>query len=204
MTRAVFLDRDGVINRKPPEGDYIIRWADFDVLPGVAEGIAQLKQAGFCVIVVTNQRCIAKGLLSEAELEDMHKRMCNLLSRNGAVIDGIYYCPHEVESHCNCRKPAPGMLVDAAREHGIDLTTSWMIGDSDTDIEAGRNAACKTALIVPANETNHELGCLGTSARRAEIVTTSLFDAVSEILRSESVLPGGSKQIVRPHRPAAN
>src|SRR5271168_5223876 len=119
MTRAVFLDRDGVINRKPPEGDYVTRWEDFHILPGVAEGIVHLKQAGFRVIVVTNQRCVAKGLLSVAELEKMHQQMSDLLAQSGAAIDGIYYCPHEMEPRCDCRKPAPGMLLDAASDHGI-------------------------------------------------------------------------------------
>jgi D-glycero-D-manno-heptose 1,7-bisphosphate phosphatase len=94
MTRAIFLDRDGVINRKPPEGQYVTSWEDFHILPGVVEGIAQLNRAGFSVIVVTNQRCIAKGLLTAAELDQMHQRMSDCLARAGATIDGIYYCPH--------------------------------------------------------------------------------------------------------------
>jgi len=185
MSRAAFLDRDGVINRKPPEGDYVTRWEEFHILPGVAEGIAQLKQAGFRVIVVTNQRCVAKGLLSVAELERMHERMCDLLVRGGAAIDGIYYCPHEMEPRCNCRKPAPGMLLEAAREHGIELPASWMIGDSDIDIEAGRYAGCKTALLLSASDTNGGSGRSGINAMRADIVAASLHDAISEILHRE-------------------
>lgn len=185
MTRAVFLDRDGVINRKPPEGEYVTRWQDFNVLPGVVEGIAQLKQAGFCVIVVTNQRCVAKGLMSAAELEQMHRRMCDLLARGGATIDGIYYCPHEMEPPCNCRKPAPGMLLEAARSRGIELSASWMIGDSDVDIEAGRNAGCRTAFLLATNETVGEPGRSSTSAGRADIVATSILDVISEILHCE-------------------
>src|SRR5580704_13547313 len=98
MTRAAFLDRDGIINRKPPEGQYVTRWEDFHILPGVTEGIALLNRAGFRVIIVTNQRCIAKGLLTPAGLEKIHQRMSDLLSRAGATIDGIYYCPHEMEA----------------------------------------------------------------------------------------------------------
>jgi D-glycero-D-manno-heptose 1,7-bisphosphate phosphatase len=185
MTRAVFLDRDGVINRKAPEGDYVTRWEDFHILPGVVEGIAQLKQAGFCVIVVTNQRCVAKGLMSMAELEQMHRRMSDLLALGGATIDGIYYCPHDMEPPCDCRKPAPGMLLDAARSRDIELSASWMIGDSDVDIEAGRNAGCKTALLLPTNETAGEPGCAGTRAGRADVVATSILGAISEILHCE-------------------
>jgi D-glycero-D-manno-heptose 1,7-bisphosphate phosphatase len=185
MTRAVFLDRDGVINRTPPEGDYVTRWEDFHILPGVVEGIAQLKQAGFCVIVVTNQRCVAKGLMSVTELEQMHRRMSDLLARGGATLDGIYYCPHDMEPPCNCRKPAPGMLLDAARSRGIELSASWMIGDSDSDIEAGKNAGCKTALLLATNETVGKPGRSGTSAGRADLVATSILDAISEILHCE-------------------
>jgi histidinol-phosphate phosphatase family protein len=185
MTRAVFLDRDGVINQKPAEGEYVTRWEDFHILPGVVEGIARLKQAGFCVIVVTNQRCIAKGLMSVAELQKMHERMSDLLTRGGAAIDGIYYCPHEMEPPCNCRKPAPGMLLDAAREHGIELPASWMIGDSNIDIEAGRNAGCRTAFLLATNETAGEPGRAGTKAKRADIVAPSILNAISEILQWE-------------------
>src|SRR5271168_5259751 len=114
MSRAVFLDRDGVINQPPPEGEYVTRWEDFHVLPGVVEGIALLNRAGFAVIVVTNQRCVAKGLMTVADLEKMHGRMTDVLARAGATIDETFYCPHELNPPCGCRKPAPGMLLRAA------------------------------------------------------------------------------------------
>jgi D-glycero-D-manno-heptose 1,7-bisphosphate phosphatase len=185
MTRAVFLDRDGVINQKPPEGRYVTRWEDFHILPGVVEGIALLNRAGFCVIVVTNQRCVAKGLMTVADLERMHQRMSESLSQAGATIDGIYYCPHEMEPSCNCRKPLPGMLLDAARSRGIELPASWMIGDSDIDVEAGRNAGCKTARLLATNETSGEPGRTRTAPSPAEIVAPSLLDAIRQILYGE-------------------
>jgi D-glycero-D-manno-heptose 1,7-bisphosphate phosphatase len=178
----VFLDRDGVINRKPPEGQYVTRWEDFHVLPGVVESIALLNRAGFSVIVVTNQRCIAKGLMTVANLEKMHEKMIDLLARAGAMIDGIYYCPHEMQQSCSCRKPAPGMLRDAASSRSIDLPASWMIGDSDIDVQAGKNAGCKTARLLATNETIAESGRLGTARNRADIVALSLVDAVRQIL----------------------
>lgn len=185
MIRAVFLDRDGVINQRPPEGNYITAWEDFKILPGVAEAIALLKRAGFGVIVVTNQRCIAKGLLTAAELDHMHQRMFESLALDGATIDGIYYCPHEMEPSCNCRKPAPGMLLDAARAHGIELGASWMIGDSDIDIEAGKNAGCRTARLLDrigsASVAGHPPNELGFP----DITARSLLDAVCKILVRE-------------------
>lgn len=188
MNSAVFLDRDGVINRKPPEGDYITRWEDMELLPGVVEGIALLNQADFCVIVITNQRCVAKGLISVAGLEDIHRRMTETLARSGASLDGIYYCPHDLEASCSCRKPAPGMLLEAARSRGIDLPSSWMVGDSDIDVEAGRGAGCKTALL---RETRGSIvGPMRThegQRQEADIVASSLLEAIRQILCREGV-----------------
>jgi D-glycero-D-manno-heptose 1,7-bisphosphate phosphatase len=188
MTRAVFLDRDGVINRKPREGDYVTRWEDFHILPGVAEGIALLNRASFSVIVVTNQRCIAKGLMSAAELEKMHKRMTELLGKSGAIVDGTFYCPHEIEPACDCRKPAPGMLLIAARLHDIELSASWMIGDSEIDVEAGRNAGCKTVRLLPNDEALDKAGTLPGTSSRADVMAASLLDAIREIFHREGVI----------------
>jgi D-glycero-D-manno-heptose 1,7-bisphosphate phosphatase len=179
MNRAAFLDRDGVINRKPPEGEYVTRWAEMQILPGVAEAIGLLNQAGFRVIVVSNQRAVAKGLITAADLEALHRRMCEVLAGAGATIDAIYYCPHETEPSCRCRKPQPGMLLDAAREHDIDLGTSWMIGDSRADIEAGRNAGCKTVLVAGRDD-----GMAG----KPDMVSVLLLEAVQQVLQHEEVL----------------
>lgn len=187
MTRAVFLDRDGVINRKPPEGDYVTSWEDFDILPGVAKAIILLNQAGFGVIVVTNQRCIAKGLITAAEVEDMHQKMTDSLASAGAIINGIYYCPHEMEPACTCRKPAPGMLLDAAHARGIELAASWMIGDSDIDIAAGRNARCKTARLLATGNTADRAPHTPDSPAAPDISATSLLDAVRQILVREGL-----------------
>ena len=148
MKRAVFLDRDGVINRGAAEGGYILRWDDFRFLPGVAEAIALLRGAGWKVIVVSNQRCVGKGLLTIAELEAIHRKMNEELAKAGTKLDGIYYCPHEKEPPCDCRKPSPGMFLRAAREHQIELGVSWMVGDSESDVEAGKRAGCRTIRIV--------------------------------------------------------
>ncbi len=181
MIRAVFLDRDGVINRKAPEGRYITRWEDFQFLPGVAEGIAELNRAGIRVIVVTNQRCVAKGLLSETELNRLHAKMSEELAHAGARIDDTFYCPHGLDAACDCRKPAPGMLLEAARRHGLDLTTSWMIGDSASDIQAGRAAGCRTVQVLESSLAETENGPMPTVD--ADILASSLIDAVHQIIR---------------------
>jgi D-glycero-D-manno-heptose 1,7-bisphosphate phosphatase len=176
MKRAAFLDRDGVINRKAPEGQYVTRWEEMHFLPRVAEAIGLLNRAGFLVIVVSNQRCVAKGLLTIHGLESLHRQMAGKLAADGARIDGIYYCPHDYEHACDCRKPAPGMLLEAARAHQIDLRASWMIGDSSIDLEAGRAAGCKTAQILSGEKA---------AAAGADLAASTLFEAVEQILQSE-------------------
>ncbi len=173
MRRAAFLDRDGVINRKALKGEYVTRWEEMQILPGVSEAIVRLNQAGFRVIVVTNQRCVAKGLISTAELEVLHQQLCEALAAAGATIDAIYYCPHEMQPPCRCRKPQPGMLLDAARTHDIDLTASWMVGDSDIDVEAGRRAGCKTARLLDSEERPHG---------NADLIARSLREVIDHIL----------------------
>jgi D-glycero-D-manno-heptose 1,7-bisphosphate phosphatase len=177
MKRAAFLDRDGVINRKAPEGQYVTRWEEMQFLPGVDSAIASLKRAGFRVIVVSNQRCVAKGLLSLRDLGLLHQRMLAELAAADAVIDEVYCCPHEKYPPCGCRKPEPGMLLSAARSHEIDLAASWMIGDSESDVEAGKNAGCKTARILDSGEVANGI---------ADLFARSLLEAVQEILRVES------------------
>ena len=183
--RAIFLDRDGVINKKAPEGDYVKNWDEFQFLPGVKEAIRKLNEKGFLVIVVSNQRGIAKGVMTEDDLKEIHNRMKEELRKEGAVIDGIYYCPHDIEDHCGCRKPEPGMLLKAAREHDIDLGRSWMIGDSESDIKAGRRAGCKTILIgsSPLNDTSEGI--------EPDLMAKSLAEAVDKLPRKGSALDIG-------------
>ena len=132
-----------------------------------------LNRAGFFVVVVSNQRCVAKGLITTDELDSLHARMRHEFVVAGAIIDAIYYCPHDNQPPCGCRKPQPGMLLDAARAHDIDLAASWMIGDSDHDVGAGRNAGCNTArLIVDEQSIDGD----------ADVVAPSLLAAVHRIL----------------------
>jgi D-glycero-D-manno-heptose 1,7-bisphosphate phosphatase len=186
MNKAVFLDRDGVINQKPKEGEYITSWEDFHILPGVAEGIALLKGAGYMVVVVTNQRSVAKGLLSVADLEKIHEQMSEALLRASAKLDGIYYCPHDYEPACNCRKPAPGMLLEAAQRHGIDLRSSWIVGDSEIDMQAGKSAGCKTARVSKEREKHTTYADTNDIFGRVEINASSLLDSARRILEWDS------------------
>jgi D-glycero-D-manno-heptose 1,7-bisphosphate phosphatase len=193
MRKAVFLDRDGVINKKAPDGQYVTLWEDFRFLPGVVEGISQLNRAGFFVVVVTNQRCVAKGLLTELDLKDLHQRMTGELAKAGATIDAIYYCPHEMEPRCDCRKPAPGMLLEASRAHGLNLSGSWMIGDSDADIQAGKNAGCRTVRLPSEKAAGHEAGQGYTEGADADINAASFLQAITTILEIGGILKGKPK-----------
>jgi D-glycero-D-manno-heptose 1,7-bisphosphate phosphatase len=178
MHRAIFLDRDGVINRKAKtEDEYVTCWEKMQILSGVPEAITLLNRSGFQVVVVTNQRAVAKGLISIADLESIHQRMCEYLASRGASVDAVYYCPHELHPPCECRKPAPGMLFEAARTHNIDLTASWMIGDSEKDVQAGVRAGCRTARVV---RENHSI------ESKADIVANSLLGAIQKILTVRS------------------
>lgn len=146
--KVVFLDRDGVINKKIPN-DYVKNWEEFVFLPDVQEAIKLLNQAQFKVIVVTNQAGIAKGIVKEEQLHQIHQEMINELKNYGAHIDAVYYCPHRIEDNCECRKPKHGMLEKADKEIKIDFKNSWMIGDEPKDIEAGKRAGCKTCQVIP-------------------------------------------------------
>lgn len=173
MKKAAFLDRDGVINRKRPEGEYVTRWDDLEILPGVGEAIAMLRHAGFEVVVISNQRCVAKGLLSMDGLWALHECLSHELAQAGAALTAAYYCPHDLQPPCTCRKPLPGMLLQAAAEHEIDLASSWMIGDSDIDIQAGQAAGCRTARISDSGQNVQS---------PADISADSLLSAVRQIL----------------------
>ncbi len=157
--KAIFLDRDGTINKHI---GFLTDIGQFELLPGVIEAIKKINESGYLCIVITNQPVIARGEVTFEELDTIHNKMETLLGFEGAYIDGLFFCPHhphkgydgevsELKIDCDCRKPKPGMLLKAAQEFNIDLAQSWMIGDGENDIIAGKNAGCKTALIDDGN-----------------------------------------------------
>jgi histidinol-phosphate phosphatase family protein len=144
MNRAVFLDRDGTIAR---DVHYCRRPEDFVLFPSAAKVIKLLNDRGFKVIIITNQSGVAHGYFNEETLGEIHKKMMEELGREGAIIDGIYYCPHHPDDNCECRKPKPSLILQAARDFNIDLKHSFVIGDLQKDIELGQNAGCSTILL---------------------------------------------------------
>jgi D-glycero-D-manno-heptose 1,7-bisphosphate phosphatase len=145
--RAVLLDRDGTLNARPAPHQYVRSAEPFVWLPGAREALARLAGAGFLLAVVSNQRGVARGVVTPQTLDDIERRIDADLRAFGCRISSFRYCPHEIADDCTCRKPRPGMLLDLARELSFDLARSWVIGDSDTDVLAGHAAGCRTALV---------------------------------------------------------
>lgn len=143
---AIFLDRDGVINQDSP--DYIKSWAEFRFLPGSLEAIALLTRRGFPLIVITNQSMIRRGMVPLEVLQQIHRRMQSAVAAAGGRIVDIFFCPHRPDEGCDCRKPAPGLIQQAVRRHGLDPGRTVMIGDSAKDILCGRNAGCGQTILV--------------------------------------------------------
>jgi D-glycero-D-manno-heptose 1,7-bisphosphate phosphatase len=178
--RTVFLDRDGILNEKMPEHRYVTRWEEFRVLPGVPDALRRLNEAGLRVVVVSNQRGIAKGLYTAADLEAMHAKFQSLLALEGARIDAFFICPHETDE-CNCRKPLPGLFQQAvARFPEITAATSVMIGDAPSDIEFGRRLGMKT-IFVEGDEERRKPGG-EEAAKLADLRCASLPEAVDALL----------------------
>jgi D-glycero-D-manno-heptose 1,7-bisphosphate phosphatase len=181
---AVFLDRDGTVVR---EVDYMRSPEQLRLLPRAAASIRRLNEAGFAVVLTTNQSGIARGLLTEGDLANIHSLLERRLARRGAALDAIYYCPHHPEAatpeyrrRCRCRKPGAGMLLRAAKDLDLDLAASFAVGDSTRDLEAGRRAACRTVLVRTGYGRTTEEN--GTEAAGADCIADDLSEAVIWIL----------------------
>ena len=149
--KVIFLDRDGTLNVKAPKGDYIKKPDAFKFLPGVVEALKKFYDAGYELYVVSNQSGIARGFMTESDLAAIHEKMQKELARHGVAFSGIYYCPHGWNDGCECRKPKPGLLYQAAREHDINLSRALFIGDDERDKEASDAVGAHTVL-VPSEE----------------------------------------------------
>jgi len=163
---GLFLDRDGTINQ---EVDFLSKPEEVILIPKAADAIREANELGLKVCIVSNQSGIARGLLTTDDLERVNARLTELLANEGARIDGIYYCPHHPDvgpplyrKECTCRKPKTGMIIQAAREHSIDLHSSYVIGDRCIDVQAGHNAGCGTVLVLTGYGRMEKDECLQT------------------------------------------
>lgn len=153
---AIFLDRDGVINCRKPTS-YVLNWSEFLFIPGMPAALKQLATLRLPMIVISNQACVGKGLLDPAGLQEITIRMQQSLADIGVLVAAVYYCIHRSGENCDCRKPKPGLLQNAAEDYNIDLRQSIFIGDSDTDIQAGIAAGCKPILFGATHSENSGL-----------------------------------------------
>jgi D-glycero-D-manno-heptose 1,7-bisphosphate phosphatase len=151
--RAAFLDRDGTLNRRPLEHRYVTSPAEFAWLPGAARGAARLAAAGYVLAVASNQRGISLGLVDRGVLRALEVLIQRGLAQHGCAIEAFSYCPHDERAKCACRKPRPGMILRLASDLDLDLRESWVIGDSESDILAGKAAGCRTALVGTVPES---------------------------------------------------
>ncbi len=178
--RVVFLDRDGVINQDSP--DYIKTPEEFNFLPGSAEGISKLSKKGYDVIIITNQSVINRKMVTGKVLDEIFSKMKNGVIAEGGEINDIFFCPHTPDDKCTCRKPAPGLILNAQKKYGIDLKSSVMVGDSAKDIEAARNAGCGLAVLVKTGNGIKAESALKEKNIIPDYIAEDLFDAVNWII----------------------
>ena len=193
--KAVFLDKDGTLVENRPFNGIA---ESFVLLPGTMEGLQMLHQAGYLLVVVTNQGGVAQGSITEGNLADIEVALRIRLASANIPLAGFYYCPHHPDGliprysiHCSCRKPQSGLLHQAARELRIDLERSWMIGDILHDVEAGRSAGCRTVLLTNGNETEWDM----SASRWPDILADNVWGA------ARSVLGADPPQQQVPHEP---
>ncbi|MBI3977220.1 MAG: D-glycero-beta-D-manno-heptose-7-phosphate kinase [Chloroflexi bacterium] len=175
--RAVFLDRDGTINE---DVRYLSRPEHFRLLPGAGEAIRLFNEAGWIVVVVTNQSAIARGLLDEPTLGLIHRRMVHELAAAGARVDAIFYCPHHPDDGCDCRKPRVGLIRQAQQRFDLDLSACWVVGDMPSDVELGRRAGCRTALVLGRMDADR------VSDQPPTVLASDLLGAARHILAAET------------------
>ncbi|MGE5618066.1 MAG: D-glycero-alpha-D-manno-heptose-1,7-bisphosphate 7-phosphatase [Sphingomonadaceae bacterium] len=191
MRKAVFLDRDGTLIRNHP---FVCDPDGIELLDGVPEGLRLLKAAGYLLIVVTNQSGIARGFFTERQLAVMHRRLGAMLEERGAAIDGWYYCPHHPEGvvpryarRCECRKPAPGLVLRGCGDFHVDPRSSWLIGDILDDVEAGKRVGTRAILIDLGTE-----GEPGRPERTPDYVARGFLEAARHILESDPAVGRGT------------
>ncbi len=166
MRPAVFLDRDGAII---VDKNYLSDPEGVELLPHAVEGLRKFQAAGYLLIIITNQSGVGRGLFSAQQAEAVNDRLVQILAHNGVTIDDAYYCPHAPDDNCQCRKPLPGMILQAADKHGIDLSKSVTIGDKDSDVQAGRTAGCRLSILI------------STDTQKMDSVTVPNLEAAADV-----------------------
>jgi D-glycero-D-manno-heptose 1,7-bisphosphate phosphatase len=190
MFPAVFLDRDGVLVENRDE--YIREWSHVKIIPKILEALTGFQREGFKIVVVTNQSAIGRGLVSTSSAQEISDRLVKTIKENGGWIDAVYICPHTPEDQCLCRKPKPGMLLQAAQELSLDLASSWMIGDAWSDLQAGQAAGVRGTIMVRTGRGSAQLRETKPENITPILVCEDLFEAcniVGQVLKGASSGP---------------
>ena len=178
--KAIFLDRDGVINRDPGNGDYIKSWKEFEFMPGAMDAIKKLNANGYEIFVISNQAGVAKGLYSQDALEEITKNMLSEIEKQGGRIRSVSYCTHNTDAGCDCRKPKTGMIENATKGLDIDFKSTYFIGDSWRDIETGKNIGCRTIFLLTGKEKKEDIK---NWTVKPDCVKNDLKEAVEWVLK---------------------
>jgi len=181
---AVFLDRDGVLIEN--RADYIREWSQVVIFPKTFSALKRIHDAGYKIVIVTNQSAIGRGFISLGTANEINKRLGDLIQENGGQVDGVYLCPHRPEDDCDCRKPKPGMLVRATNELSLDLKRSWLIGDAWSDLVAGQAAHVRRTIMVQTGRGQEQLLQSKPSGLGAYIIAEDFSHAVDLILEHTS------------------
>jgi D-glycero-D-manno-heptose 1,7-bisphosphate phosphatase len=185
--RYVFLDRDGVINKDSP--DYVKSWSEFESLPKSINAIRLLTEKNYQVVIITNQSIINRKMASLDDLEFIHAMMKKAVKDGGGEIKDIFFCPHTPEDGCSCRKPEPGLILEAQKKYGIDVTKSVMVGDSAKDIECARRAGCRYAILVKTGNYEQAVSVLKEKKIYPDHIARDLYEAAEWIIANMDNCP---------------
>jgi len=187
--KVLFVDRDGVINKD--SSDYIKSWSEFEFLPRSLDAIRLLNEDGFDIILITNQSVINRHFVTKSELEDMHVKMMSAIEESGGRIQDIFYCPHAPEDLCDCRKPKPGLILQAQQKYRIDVRQTIMVGDSVKDIECAANAGCGGSILVRTGNGTAAEKILREKNLLPTYIANDLYEAASILTRPGSTVYSG-------------
>ena len=179
MFPAIFLDRDGVVIEN--RADYVREWSHVTILPNAIDALSGFHLEGFKIIIVTNQSAVGRGMLNLQDAQRINERLVKTIKELGGWVDGVFMCPHKPEDNCVCRKPQPGLLLQAARESSIDLGTSWMVGDAWTDLLAGQAAGVAGTIMVRTGRGASQLDQTQPNEIRPFVICDDIFDAFNHI-----------------------
>jgi D-glycero-D-manno-heptose 1,7-bisphosphate phosphatase len=179
MLPAIFLDRDGVLIENRP--DYVRDWSHVEFLPDAIRALSLSATKNYKIVIVTNQSAVGRGLLSLGTAEEINRLLINSIHHQGGQVDGIYMCPHKPDDECSCRKPKPGLLLQAAKDLAVDLGRSWMIGDAWSDVQAGQNAGVRQLVLLKTGRGSEQLLMPRPENIADHLIFENLFEAISAI-----------------------